>query len=194
MLSGFGGVPGTKMKIMKFRRIENILERRGFTVVPRQNARPVPDIDNSGVRFAGLQHTLPVIDDFAQRDRDIILITIPLNNKRPVASTCKSRAENWVETGNILTEVLFHRDLFKARMVCGVEEDFTTKLSGLHEEVCPERRVQCRCCCTNSCSFRMPTTTRSQFRLLLKPASAPTWNPSRRMMVNLPLGNGKRRN
>jgi hypothetical protein len=111
MLSGFGGVPGTRMRTIRFRRIENILERRGFSVVPRRNARPapVPNTDNSEDRFAGLQDDIPVLDDdFPQYDGDITVITIPLDNKRPVASTRKSRAENWVETEKILTGVMYH--------------------------------------------------------------------------------------
>jgi hypothetical protein len=274
MLSGFGGVPGTKMKIMKFRRIENILERRGFTVVPRRNARPGPDIDNSSVRFEGLQQDVPVMDDFTQPDGDITVITIPLNNKRPVASTRKSRAKNWVETEKILTKVLYHsrqrdqcmcsrqRDRKRVRFIsldsyvvkevdycqCAAsctallcegegffpssprkpgtvfslrllrtlhaqaalgsvskfawsaglhvvfEEDLKTTLPRFDQEVCLERCVQSRYCCANSCSFAMPTTTGLQFSLPLKPTSATTWNSSRRMMVNLPLADGKRRN
>jgi hypothetical protein len=43
MLCGCGGVPGTKMKTMGFDRIDKLLERRKFTVVPRRIfARPVP--------------------------------------------------------------------------------------------------------------------------------------------------------
>jgi hypothetical protein len=48
------------------------------------------------------------MDDFAQPDGDITVVTIPLDNKRPVVSTRKSRAENWVEMEKILTDVLYH--------------------------------------------------------------------------------------
>jgi hypothetical protein len=48
------------------------------------------------------------MDDFAQPDGDITVVTIPLDNKRPVASTRKIRAENWVEMEKILTDVLYH--------------------------------------------------------------------------------------
>jgi hypothetical protein len=83
MLSGFGGIPGTRMRTMGFRRIENILKRRGFTVVPRRNTRPAPatETENLGAQFSGLQDDIPAMDDFAQPDGDITVITIPLDNK-----------------------------------------------------------------------------------------------------------------
>jgi hypothetical protein len=119
---------------------------RLFTVVPRQNIRrsPAPVSENIGVQFPGLPHDVPTMEDFARPDGDIIVITIPLDIERPVASTRKSRVENWIETEKILTDVLYHGGQ-RNRCMCSrapdrklhviFGEDLTTALPRLDEEV-----------------------------------------------------------
>jgi hypothetical protein len=126
MLSGFGGVPGTKMRTMTFRRIDKQLEGRNITAVPRRGARGVQtsarNVDNLGVDFAGQQGDLQMMADFHQPEADITVLTIPLDNKRPAAATRKSRAENWVETERILTETLYENGR-RRQCMCGRARD-----------------------------------------------------------------------
>jgi hypothetical protein len=151
MLSGFGGVPGTRMRTMGFRRIENLLQRRGFAVVPRQNIRrsPAPVSENIGVQFPEQPDDGPTMEDFARLDGDITVITIPLDIKRPVASTRKSRAENWIETEKILTDVLYHGGQRNRCMCSRARDRKRVRFISLDSYVVKEVDY---CQCASSCS------------------------------------------
>jgi hypothetical protein len=95
-----------KPKTMDYGKARKLLERTAHKVIMRQKTRPRLNIDILGLGFASAEDAIRAFDDLPQPDGDFTQAHNP--RTRTAAATRKNEALNWLDTEEILIDVMYH--------------------------------------------------------------------------------------